>query len=97
MEQEVQELFSLWNDSLVTLDLTQVANRYSKNVLLLLTVSDKPRNTHAKIADYFDAYLQNQCVENRSSSFQCHARTITGRWCKINTSDQDYDRMNRIE
>jgi len=59
-EKEVQGLFSLWNDSLATLDSTQVANRYAKNALLLPTVSDQPRNTHAEIADYFDAFLKKE-------------------------------------
>mmetsp|Transcript_21441 Transcript_21441/g.23828 ORF Transcript_21441/g.23828 Transcript_21441/m.23828 type:complete len:324 (-) Transcript_21441:156-1127(-) len=59
-EKEVQGLFRLWNDSLATLDATQVANRYAKNALLLPTVSDQPRNTHEEIADYFEAFLQKE-------------------------------------
>jgi len=37
-----------------------VANRYSKNALLLPTVSDKPRNTQEDIADYFGAFLKKE-------------------------------------
>lgn len=36
---EVRSLFNLWNDALATEDPAVVANRYSKNAILLPTVS----------------------------------------------------------
>lgn len=56
-EEEVKGLFSLWNNALASLDSTQVANRYSKNAVLLPTVSDIPRTDYALIKDYFDSFL----------------------------------------
>jgi len=56
----VRNLFNLWNDALATLDSTEVANRYSKEPVLLPTVSDTPRTDHALIKDYFDAFLLKQ-------------------------------------
>lgn len=38
-ENQVRNLFTLWNDALATLDPTAVANRYTKDAVLLPTVS----------------------------------------------------------
>jgi len=56
-EQEVKDLFHLWNDALATGNSDTVAKRYSKNGVLLPTVSDTPRTDYALIKDYFDAFL----------------------------------------
>eukprot|EP00560_Eucampia_antarctica_P007424 CAMPEP_0197822892 /NCGR_PEP_ID=MMETSP1437-20131217/181_1 /TAXON_ID=49252 ORGANISM="Eucampia antarctica, Strain CCMP1452" /NCGR_SAMPLE_ID=MMETSP1437 /ASSEMBLY_ACC=CAM_ASM_001096 /LENGTH=470 /DNA_ID=CAMNT_0043421761 /DNA_START=92 /DNA_END=1504 /DNA_ORIENTATION=+ len=56
-EDEVKNLFSLWNNALASLDSAQVANRYSKQAVLLPTVSDLPRTDYALIKDYFDNFL----------------------------------------
>jgi len=56
-EDEVKGLFSLWNNALATLDSSKVADRYSKNAVLLPTVSDVPRTDYALIKDYFDNFL----------------------------------------
>ena len=56
-EDEVKNLFSLWNNALASLDSTQVANRYSKKAVLLPTVSDIPRTNYDLIKDYFDSFL----------------------------------------
>mmetsp|Transcript_25029 Transcript_25029/g.28957 ORF Transcript_25029/g.28957 Transcript_25029/m.28957 type:complete len:611 (+) Transcript_25029:51-1883(+) len=57
-EKEVRSLFGLWNDALATLDPEKVADRYSKNGVLLPTVSDVPRNDHPGIVDYFTHFLK---------------------------------------
>jgi uncharacterized protein (TIGR02246 family) len=59
-DEEVRSLFNLWNDALATLDPAQVADRYSKNAILLPTVSDTPRKTKESITDYFVSFLKNQ-------------------------------------
>lgn len=56
--QEVRNLFHLWNDALATLDPDAVANRYSKDAVLLPTVSDVPRNSKELITDYFVNFLK---------------------------------------
>ena len=55
--QEVQALFTLWNDALATLDPDIVTARYSKDAVLLPTVSDIPRTNHEMIHDYFVSFL----------------------------------------
>ena len=56
-KERVRNLFQLWNSALATGDSTEVANRYSKEAVLLPTVSDTPRTTDALIKDYFDSFL----------------------------------------
>merc|ERR1712176_1516052 len=51
-KEEVRGLFDLWNGALATLDSEQVANRYSKEAVLLPTVSDTPRTNYDLIKDY---------------------------------------------
>lgn len=59
-KEQVGKLFYLWNDALATLDSDKVAQRYSKNGVLLPTVSDTPRADYDSIKDYFDAFLQKK-------------------------------------
>ena len=56
-EEQVRALFTKWNDALATLDSKNVAKCFSKNAVLLPTVSDKPRTTLEDIQAYFDAFL----------------------------------------
>jgi uncharacterized protein (TIGR02246 family) len=57
---EVRNLFYLWNDALATLDPEVVANRYSRDAVLLPTVSDIPRTSHETIEEYFVNFLQKK-------------------------------------
>jgi uncharacterized protein (TIGR02246 family) len=57
-KEEVRKLFNLWNDALATKDSAKVAARYSKNAVLLPTVSDKPRTSNELIVDYFNNFLK---------------------------------------
>ena len=57
-EDEVRGLFSLWNDALATGEPTKVAARYSKEGVLLPTVSDVPRTDYPGIVDYFTNFLK---------------------------------------
>lgn len=59
-ESEVRGLFDLWNDALATGDPQQVAARYSKDAVLLPTLSDKARYTTDEIADYFVHFLEKK-------------------------------------
>lgn len=57
-EDEVRDLFKLWNDALATEDPEKVAARYSKQGVLLPTVSDVPRTDNEGIVDYFTNFLK---------------------------------------
>lgn len=56
--EEVRSLFGLWNDALATKDPKKVAERYSKEGVLLPTVSDVPRTDYHGIVDYFTNFLK---------------------------------------
>jgi len=57
---EVRNLFNLWNDALATGDPATVAKRYSKDGVLLPTLSDVPRNDFESIKDYFVHFLEKK-------------------------------------
>jgi len=57
---EVRGLFNLWNDALKTLSPDIVAQRYSKEGVLLPTLSDRPRNDYEAIKDYFVHFLEKK-------------------------------------
>ncbi|KAG7344778.1 calcium/calmodulin dependent protein kinase II association-domain containing protein [Nitzschia inconspicua] len=75
---QVRNLFKLWNDALATLDPSAVAARYTKDAVLLPTVSDIPRDTPAKITDYFTKFCQ---LEPQGTILQSFVQIGTN-WCK---------------
>ena len=58
--EEVKNLFQLWNSALATEDPDAVAKRYSKEAVLLPTVSDVPRTNYELIKDYFVHFLKKK-------------------------------------
>ena len=77
-EEDVKGLFNLWNDALATLDSAVVAKRYSKNAVLLPTVSDTPRTDPGAIKDYFDNFLK---LKPQGVILESHV-TQGDNWCK---------------
>lgn len=57
---EVQSLFDRWNRALQSQDPEQVAQLYSRQAVLLPTLSDQPRTDHDSIVDYFSHFLEKQ-------------------------------------
>ena len=55
---EVQNLFERWNKALQAGDPEQVARLYSRDAILLPTLSDVPRTDHKSIVDYFSHFLE---------------------------------------
>lgn len=77
-EDEVQNLFHLWNDALDTGDAALVAKRYAKNAVLLPTVSDEARTTPERIEDYFVHF----CAKKPQGVILESHVTIGKNWCK---------------
>merc|ERR1712029_1307153 len=77
-EQEVRNLFQLWNSALATEDPDAVAKRYASKAVLLPTVSDVPRTDYNLIKDYFVGFLkkkpQGEILESNV--------TIGHNWCQ---------------
>eukprot|EP00580_Thalassiosira_gravida_P001515 CAMPEP_0201606506 /NCGR_PEP_ID=MMETSP0492-20130828/5928_1 /ASSEMBLY_ACC=CAM_ASM_000837 /TAXON_ID=420259 /ORGANISM="Thalassiosira gravida, Strain GMp14c1" /LENGTH=590 /DNA_ID=CAMNT_0048070923 /DNA_START=17 /DNA_END=1789 /DNA_ORIENTATION=- len=59
-EEEVKNLFQLWNMALATEDPDAVASRYASKAVLLPTVSDVPRTDYDLIKDYFVSFLKKK-------------------------------------
>ncbi|ODN67278.1 SgcJ/EcaC family oxidoreductase [Methylophaga muralis] len=57
-EDEIQNLFERWNQSLQTGDPAAVTANYASNAVLLPTVSNKVRTNHTEIEDYFVHFLE---------------------------------------
>jgi uncharacterized protein (TIGR02246 family) len=55
---QIAELFDRWNKSLQTGDPNAVTQNYATNAVLLPTVSNKVRQNHAEIQDYFVKFLE---------------------------------------
>lgn len=53
----IAQLFEQWNASLQTGDAGAVTANYAEDSVLLPTVSNKVRSTHAETEDYFDHFL----------------------------------------
>jgi uncharacterized protein (TIGR02246 family) len=77
-EEEVRNLFYLWNDALATGDSALVAKRYAKKGVLLPTVSDVPRDDFDSIQNYFDSFLLKKPQGEILESFVL----IGTNWCQ---------------
>jgi len=77
-EEEVKNLFYLWNSALATEDPDAVAKRYASKAVLLPTVSDVPRTDYELIKDYFVSFLkkkpQGEILESNV--------TVGHNWCQ---------------
>merc|ERR1739844_590536 len=77
-EEQVRNLFQIWNSALETLDPDAVAKRYSKEAVLLPTVSDVPRTNYDLIKDYFVGFLKK---EPQGEILESNV-TIGHNWCQ---------------
>jgi hypothetical protein len=77
-EAQVKGLFDLWSAALASGDADAVAMRYSKDAVMLPTISDEPHTDYNAIKRYFENFLQNkpQC-----KILESHV-TIGNNWCK---------------
>ena len=76
-ENQVREIFHLWNDALSTEDPDTVAQRYASQAVLLPTVSNTPRTDYDSIKDYFINFLKKK---PKGEIVQSHV-TIGNNWC----------------
>ncbi|KAL3811326.1 hypothetical protein ACHAXA_007391 [Cyclostephanos tholiformis] len=77
-EEEVKNLFYLWNSALATEDPDAVAKRYASKPVLLPTVSDVPRTDYHLIKDYFVGFLKKKPQGKILESYV----TIGHNWCQ---------------
>ena len=57
IENQITSLFNKWNNSLLTKDPKEVIKLYTKDAILLPTLSNQVRHNHEEIEDYFVQFL----------------------------------------
>ncbi|MEQ1602062.1 MAG: SgcJ/EcaC family oxidoreductase [Methylophilaceae bacterium] len=78
---QISALFDRWNDALKTGNPDAVTKLYSDDAVLLPTVSNKPRDTHEEISDYFVHFLQKHPqgrIDSRTIKLGCNTATDMG-------------------
>jgi uncharacterized protein (TIGR02246 family) len=76
-------LFTDFNNAWATKDPAKVTSLFTKDAVLLATVSNKPRTNHAEIQDYFVSFLKGSPVGKiDSSTFKmgCNKVSRLGTW-----------------
>ena len=79
----IEAQFNRFNDSWQTGDPDKVTALFLPDAVLLATVSNKPRTTHAEIRDYFDHFLLSRPVAKIDTStvrINCNTATRVGTW-----------------
>ena len=79
----IEAQFSRFNDSWQTGDPDKVTSLFLPDAVLLATVSNKPRTTHAEIRDYFNHFLRSQPIAKIDTStvrLNCNTATRVGTW-----------------
>jgi uncharacterized protein (TIGR02246 family) len=80
---QVEAQFDRFNSAWATKDPTTVTNLFTKDAVLLATVSNKPRTNHAEINDYFVSFLKGSPVGTINSStvkIDCNSAARLGTW-----------------
>ncbi|WP_425443964.1 SgcJ/EcaC family oxidoreductase [Thioalkalivibrio denitrificans] len=76
-----EDLFDRWNDALKSGDPDRVTACYAEDAVLLPTVSNIPRTSHAEIRDYFVHFLEKKprgTINQRNVKFGCNKITDAG-------------------
>ncbi len=82
-EADVKAQFDRFNAAWATLNPDQVTQLFTKDAVLLPTVSDIKRSDHAGIRDYFVTFLQGRPVGRVTEStidIGCNKATRVGNW-----------------
>jgi uncharacterized protein (TIGR02246 family) len=80
---QVESLFVDFNNAWATKDPAKVTSLFTKDAVLLATVSNKPRTTSAEIEDYFVSFLKGSPVGTIDSStvkMGCNKVSRLGTW-----------------
>lgn len=79
----IEAQFKRFNNSWQTHDPSKVAALFSRDAVLLATVSNKPRTTPAEVRDYFDHFLVSRPVakiDTSTTRIGCNMATRVGTW-----------------
>ncbi len=80
---QIEGLFTEFNNAWATKDPAKVTALFTKEPVLLATVSNKPRTAPAEVNDYFIKFLQNSPVgkiDTSSVEIDCKTASRVGTW-----------------
>ncbi|WP_137133513.1 SgcJ/EcaC family oxidoreductase [Rhizobium sp. FKY42] len=80
---QIEALFTEFNNAWATKDPAKVTSLFTKEPVLLATVSNKPRTTPAEVNDYFVKFLQGSPVGKIDTStveIDCNTASRLGTW-----------------
>lgn len=80
---KVEGLFDAFNASWATKDPAKVTSLFTKDAVLLATVSNKPRLNHAEINDYFVKFLKGNpaaTIDSSTIKMGCNQVARLGTW-----------------
>ena len=90
----IEEQFKRFNDSWQTHDPDKVTALFLPDAVLLATVSNKPRTTHAEIRDYFDHFLRSRPtakIDTSTVRLGCNTATRVGTWTITLTDPKSHE------
>ncbi len=79
----IEAQFKRFNDSWQTRDPSKVTALFSRDAVLLATVSNKPRTTPPEVKDYFDHFLLSRPfakIDTSTIRIGCNMATRVGTW-----------------
>ncbi|MCJ8509532.1 SgcJ/EcaC family oxidoreductase [Rhizobium lemnae] len=80
---QIEALFTEFNNAWATKDPAKVTSLFTKEPVLLATVSNKPRTTPAEVNDYFVGFLKSSPVGKIDTStveIDCNTASRLGTW-----------------
>lgn len=91
----IEAQFKRFNDSWQTHDPDKVTALFLPDAVLLATVSNKPRTTHAEIRDYFDHFLLSRPtakIDTSTVRLGCNTATRVGTWTITLTDPKSHEK-----
>jgi uncharacterized protein (TIGR02246 family) len=91
----IEAQFKRFNDSWQTRDPDKVTALFLPDAVLLATVSNKPRTTHAEIRDYFDHFLISRPtakIDTSTVRLGCNTATRVGTWTITLTDPKSHEK-----
>jgi uncharacterized protein (TIGR02246 family) len=98
-QQQVEGQFATFNAAWATKDPAKVTALFSKDAVLLATVSNKPRLTHEEIKDYFVSFLKGDPVGTINTStikIGCNIAYRMGTWT-VGLTNQNSGVRNNVK
>lgn len=91
----IEAQFERFNESWQTRDPDKVTALFLPDAVLLATLSNKPRTTHAEIRDYFDHFLLSRPAAKIDAStvrLGCNIATRVGTWTIALTDPKTHEK-----